>query len=151
MKHLVSLFRPADPRTRRPRGRADDESPRWRPRGRAGGPDDRSTGAARAAAASDHLVALYAKAFTLRDCALVETRVAEDALSSGDEVRATQHFSYSRHYRQRADEAEAGIHAELRRLRWEGHDCERLSASALTRARKRLYGSPDLAARPQFD
>jgi len=99
----------------------------------------------------DRLVALYTEASTLRDCALVEIRVGEDALSYGDELRANQHFSYSRHYRLRAVEAESSIQGELERLRRERSDWERLSASALTRARQRLYGSPTLAARPQFD
>lgn len=102
-------------------------------------------------AAFDRLVALYTEVSTLRDCALVETRVGEDALSYGDALRANQHFSYSRHYRLRAEQAEASIHGELERLRRARLDWQRLSASALTRARQRLYGSSELSSRPQFD
>ncbi len=101
------------------------------------------------ARAYDHLVGLYTKASTLRDCALVETRVGEDALSYGDAVRAGQHFDYSRHYLRRARETEASIDLELARLRHQGDDWESLSRAALTRARERLYGSPDLGGRPQ--
>ncbi|HKI55847.1 MAG TPA: hypothetical protein VKB31_01740 [Trueperaceae bacterium] len=101
--------------------------------------------------AYDRLVALYTSASTLHDCALVETRVGEDALSYGDQLRASQHFAYSRHYRDRATEAEARIDSELDRLRRERHDWERVSASALTRARQRLYGAGTLARRPQFE
>lgn len=104
-----------------------------------------------AEAAYDRLVALYTEASTLRDCALVEVQVGEDALSYGDETRASQHFSYSRHYRRRAEDAEAAILGELERLRRERADWQRVSASALTRARQRLYGASELAARPQFD
>lgn len=101
--------------------------------------------------AYDRLVALYTELSTLRDCALVETRVGEDALSAGDDLRASQHFSYSRHYRRRAESAEASIQGELDRLRRAHLDWQRVSASALTRARQRLYGSSEVASRPQFD
>lgn len=97
------------------------------------------------------LVALFTEASTLHDCALVETRVGEDALSYGDELKATQHFAYSRHYRLRAQETQATIDLEIARLRRERTDWQQLSSAALTRARERLYGSPELAGRPQFD
>ncbi|MEJ2667410.1 MAG: hypothetical protein P8Z81_09980 [Deinococcales bacterium] len=97
------------------------------------------------------LVALYTEASTLHDCALVETRVGEDALSYGDELKAAQHFAYSRHYRLRAQETQTSIGMELARLQQERTDWEQLSSTALTRARERLYGSAELAGRPQFD
>lgn len=116
----------------------------------------RQSGARRPARGSchdafDRLVALYTEASTLRDCALVETRVGEDALSDGDELRANQHFGYSRHYDSRAEETEASIVRELDRLRHDRLDWQGLSESALTRARQRLYGAAELAGRPQFD
>lgn len=164
MKHLVArLLRPAARTRNRPAlparpslawlglGRhrpGPTAGPRPRRNGRAAGG---GTGRRDPAAAFERLVALYTNASTLRDCALVETRVGEDALSYGDELRATQHFDYSRHYRLRADETEASIRHELARLRRERNDWERLSAAALTRARQRLYGADDLSGRPQFD
>lgn len=136
-------------RRRRPAGTSPNPPAAGRPGGasRPGAPASSAT----SDEAYDRLVALYTEASTLRDCALVEVRVGEDALSYGDELRASQHFGYSRHYRRRADEADASIRRELGRLRHERADWERVAASASMRARQRLYGSPALAARPQFD
>jgi hypothetical protein len=97
----------------------------------------------------DRLVALYRRMMELRDRALVETRVGEDALSVGDELKATQHFSFGSHYRRRADELEAAIHHRLEAWQQTHGGC-RLAAEALRAARERLYGSPEVENRPEF-
>ena len=54
----------------------------------------------------ESLVDLYRNALRLRDRAHAETRVGEDALSVGDELKASQHFSFGDHYRRRAEALE---------------------------------------------
>lgn len=93
------------------------------------------------------LVALYRRSLQLRDRALAETRVGEDALSIGDELKATQHFEFGGHYRRRADEVEAAIERLLATLQATGGA---LAAEALRVARERRYGSPEADTRPEF-
>ena len=95
------------------------------------------------------LVDLYRSALRLRDRARAETHVGEDALSIGDELKATQHFSFGDHYRGRAEELEGAARRRLAALRHLHHDC-RLAGAAMRAARERLYGSPDVEARPEF-
>ena len=97
----------------------------------------------------DRLVALYRRLMQLRDRALVETRVGEDALSVGDELKASQHFSFGGHYRRRADELEGAIQRRLEALQ-QVHGGRRLATEALRAARERLYGSSEVENRPEF-
>lgn len=97
----------------------------------------------------ESLVELYAHAMRLRDRARAETRVGEDALSIGDELKASQHFSFGDHYRRRAERLEAAAHHRAAPLEQDHDDC-RLAAAAIRAARARQYGSPDLENRPEF-
>ena len=97
----------------------------------------------------ESLVELFGHAMRLRDRARTETRVGEDALSIGDELKATQHFSFGEHYRRRAERLEAAAHRRAAPLEQDHEDC-RLTAAAIRTARAQLYGSPDLETRPEF-
>lgn len=97
----------------------------------------------------ESLVDLYRNALRLRDRARAETRVGEDALSIGDELKASQHFSFGDHYRRRAEALEGAARRRLAALR-PLHDGCRLAAAAMRAARERLYGSPDVERRPEF-
>ncbi|MEJ2292487.1 MAG: hypothetical protein P8Y13_00310 [Deinococcales bacterium] len=98
----------------------------------------------------DRLVGLYRRMLELRDRSLAETRVGEDALSLGDVVKATQHFHFSDHYRQRAQQLEAVIQNQLEKLARAYENGSDLAAVALRVAREGLYGSPDVLGRPEF-
>lgn len=98
----------------------------------------------------DRLVGLYRRMLELRDRALAETHVGEDALSLGDVVKATQHFRYGAHYRERAHQLEAVIQNQLEKLARAYENGGDLAAVALSVARERLYGSPDVLGRPEF-
>lgn len=99
--------------------------------------------------AFESLVDLYRNALQLRDRARVETRVGEDALSLGDELKASQHFSFGDHYRRRAEALEEAAHRRAAPLA-QDHDGGRLVTAAIRAARERLYGSPDVENRPEF-
>ncbi|MEJ2359700.1 MAG: hypothetical protein P8Y13_16705 [Deinococcales bacterium] len=96
------------------------------------------------------IVTRYVLLSKLRDRALAETHVGEDALSVGDALKATQHFAFSEHYHRRAQGLEAAIQQEVETLA-QGHapGLEQ-AAEALRTARLRLYGSPDTHTRPEF-
>lgn len=97
----------------------------------------------------EQLVALHRRALQLRDRAIAETHVGEDALSLGDEIKATQHFSFGSHYRRRADELEAAIERVMATLRHSAAGA-RLAAEALRAAREELYGTAEAPTRPEF-
>ena len=98
----------------------------------------------------DRLVTLYGKMLELRDRSLAEIRVGEDALSVGDVVKANQHFSFSGHYRQRAQQLDLVIQNQLEKLARAYANGTDLAAEALSVARERLYGSAEALARPEF-
>ncbi len=98
----------------------------------------------------ERLVTRYVRLSKLRDRALAETHVGEDALSVGDTLKATQHFASSEHYQRRARELESAIEHELERLALGHARGLEQAAEALRAARQRLYGSPDTHTRPEF-
>jgi len=98
----------------------------------------------------ERLVARYVRLSELRDRALAETRVGEDALSVGDALKASQHFAASEHYQGRARELETAIEHEVeRRALGDARELER-AGEALRTARRRVYGSPEAHTRPEF-
>lgn len=98
----------------------------------------------------ERLVSLCSRLLSLRDRALTETRVGEDALSVGDDLKAFQHFASGDHYRRRAGELEGVLRRQLEALTSGDDDGAELAAEAMRVARQRRYGSPDVDARPQF-
>jgi len=153
MKHL-------DRSTQHPRGLRRllrPGPPPWFHRSRTGAPAPRSGREAGTAAAErdvhgpdfQALVALYGRTLQLHDRARTETHVAEDALSIGEDLKASQHFSFRDHYRRRAEELEAATRRRVAALK-QAHDGCRLAAEAMRVARERLYGTPEVENRPEF-
>lgn len=145
---------PFERRSHEPRGLRDLLRPGPRPWFRrtaahAGGP---AFGAAAApeAALLERLTALYGRLLSLRDRALAETHVGEDALSVGDAVKAAQHFAFGDHYRSRAGDLERAIERKVAGLGRSADEAAALATEALRRARERRYGSAELDARPPF-
>lgn len=108
----------------------------------------------------EKLVALNVKALALFDRASVEISIGENALSDGYALKAEQHFG-SRHYRQRAEAAEAQTDELFTVLAIRiGENTSRpalaastpaaLSAAAVSLARERRYGSARVEGQPQF-